>query len=147
MSSVTCRLTYTAVLCRCRVAGVKVEPQGRIERLGANHLDPQRHRRQRAVRQVRDRPNAGARETLVMAPCCMSAAEQAGGSVCLVGNRGTTIPVAHCGNPAQRQHAVYRAQAVVARSEAGIVKQYLSEGAPRPARQAAEPTFWDAQNG
>ena len=65
--------------------------------------------------------------------CCKSAVYQAGGSVCLVDGTGKDIPVAHRENPLQFHDAVYWTFAVASKGEAGMVKQSLSEAAPRRA--------------
>jgi hypothetical protein len=108
MSSVTCRLTYTAVSCRSRAAlGVQAEQQARIERLGANHLILRRGRRQWQV----GRKSSSQTECFLHAweqgetcgreshppwscghgTCCKSAVYQAGGSGCLADGGKTSL--------------------------------------------------------
>jgi hypothetical protein len=153
MSSVTCRLTYTAVSCRSRAAlGVQAEQQARIERLGVNHLILRRGRRQWQV----------GRESSSQTKCFLHAWEQGG-------NMRESHPpgradMAHAASPRftrqedqvvwlmggkhpcctwrkslQFHDAVYWTFAVASKGEAGMVKQYLSEAAPRRAQLAARP--------
>jgi hypothetical protein len=157
MSSVTCRLTYTAVSCRSRAAwGWQAEQQARIERLGANHLILRRRRRQWQVKRESSSQTDG------MFPTRMGAG----------GNRRAGEPsppgragMAHAASPRftrqedrfvwlmvggkhpcstlrkslQFHDAVYWTFAVVSKGEAGMVKQDLSEAAPRQAQLAARP--------
>jgi hypothetical protein len=60
--------------------------------------------------------------------------------------KGGQNPCTTSRKSSRREHAAYWTLETVAEEKAGMVKRYLSERAPRPARRAAQPTFWDAQN-